>query len=111
MPRLTREEILAADIPEREVEVSEWGGSVLVRGMSAGERLRIMEQITDDSDEIDLQEAQLMAMIHGVVDPEFSRDDIEVLNNLSSAAIDKITTAYLELSGVQTEDLQEARKN
>lgn len=113
MARLTRENILEAkDIPEAEVEVKEWGGSVLVRGMSVADRTKLLKAISDPkTDKVDPEKASLYAFVVGVVEPKFIEQDYEALKEKSAAAIDRVTKEFLTLSGVDTGAVAEARKN
>jgi hypothetical protein len=47
---LTADQILASPIPVREVEVPEWGGTVLVRSLSPRARIAIIEVLHADRD-------------------------------------------------------------
>lgn len=111
---LTREEIRSVDdLPEEIVEVPEWGEGVgvVVRGMSARERIDFFQRNKAPDGQIDLSKAMLEAPLLGVKEPELEPGDIEWLAEKSGAAIDRITRAWLRLSGIGDEALVEARKN
>lgn len=115
---LTREAILAADDkPTRTVAVPEWGGSVIVRSISAAER-----------DEF--EEAQLAARKDGRVLPRqvrarmvaisvigadgralFSEADIEALGQRSVRAMDRVMAAVQELNALDDKDMEELAGN
>lgn len=49
MVRLSRDQVVSSTrFPEVEVDIPEWGGSVLLRGLSIGERERINREHTDE---------------------------------------------------------------
>src|SRR3990167_873470 len=110
---LTREAIIAAaDITDEIVEVPEWGGAVKVRGMSVADRTALLEKIIDEKTEkIDPEKATLVAFIVGVVEPKFTEADFPALRQKSAAALDRVTAAFLKLSGIDTKALASARKN
>lgn len=118
--RLSRDDILKAEDRKAEkVDCPEWGGSVLVRGMSGRER---------DAFEISLQEqrgnhppvrnlANLRAKIVSrcVVDEEgnrvFSDADAAALGDKCAAPIDRIFDAASRLSGLGEQDVKEMAAN
>ena len=53
---LTVEDILSApDLPEKEVHVPEWGGSVRIRGFSKATQQELRRQATGPSGELDTE--------------------------------------------------------
>lgn len=113
MVRLTREDILAAvDLPEEIVDVPEWGGSVLLKGLNVEQALEMLEKITDPkTDKVNVEKATLYAFLVGVIEPKFTEADLPVLKQKSMAAVKRITDAFTQLSGLNTTAVQEARKN
>ena len=111
---LTREEILASrDCPTEVVPTPEWGrgGAVKVQGMSVAQRTSLLSRIRDSkTGEIDAEKASVVAFIEGVVEPKFSMGDYEALRQKYAGAIDRVTKKFLELSGLETRALEEARK-
>lgn len=111
---LSRDEILAVnDCRTVEVQVPEWGGSVLVRVMSGRDRDRFEFMVQKDKDagkSIDNFRAKFCASI--VCDEQgkalFSEADIEALGNKSAAALDRILTRGLELAGMDQGALDQA---
>lgn len=97
---LTKEQILSSqDRPTKEVEVSEWGGSVLVASMSGADRDRFELSMKDE--ELHNIRARLVALT--VVDESgdriFTDKDITALGKKSAAALDKVFSAARELNG------------
>jgi hypothetical protein len=119
MPYLTRDQILAAKLPEAvEVDVPEWGGTVLVRGMTGKERAdyvattvltRGRQTVTDWSN--------LQAKLVGrcIVDEDgkrlFADADIEELGNQSAAALERVFDVAAKASGLSNEDMEQLAGN
>ncbi len=110
--RLTRESILgAADLPQREVDVPEWGGSVLIRAMTGGERDRFEAAWKQDpSSDIRarLAQATLCDETGSLI---FGSQDIPSLSAKSSKALDRIFAAATVHNGITDKDVEELRKN
>ena len=118
MKRLSRELILGTDdLMTKVVEVPEWGGEVVVRGLRGRERdefeASIMErrgrQMVPNTANI---RAKLVVLccIDEEGKPLFNRADVEQLGEKSGAPIDRIYEVAAELSGMtdtQTEELVE----
>jgi hypothetical protein len=113
---LTREAILgAADLPAEEVEVPEWGGVVVVRGLTGEGRdefeasTTVVRGTTIARDTANIR-AKLVS--HCVIDPGtgepmFTRQDVDALGKLSGAALNRVWAVACRLSGMQ-EDEEEA---
>lgn len=117
--RLSKDDILKADdVRTEEVEVPEWGGSVLVRGMTGEERdefeasmlVRRGDQMIPDTWNT---RAKLIARC--VIDddgtPLFTRQDVDALGKKSGAALDRVFDVASRLSGLRPEDAKEAAEN
>lgn len=109
-----RDKILAAeDIPSETVEIPEWGVELLVKGMTAGDRLLLMQNAYDQA----TQQVNMAIVYPDVVvacayDPKsgesvFSDSDKPELMNKSSAAIERLASVGLRLSGIG-KDAQDA---
>ncbi len=122
MSYLARADILGApDLPTREVPVPEWGGVVLVRGLTAAERDEYEISLIDITasttgrmvPRVDNMRAKLAA--RGIVDESgnrlFSEADIEVLGTKSATALDRVCDAIRELSGLGPKAAEEALGN
>ena len=106
MKRLSRDDILnAKDIEQKEVEVKEWGGSVLVQTLSARRRSDIMDSCMDDKGKLIITKLYPALMIAGCVEPKLQKADVEVLNEKSSKAIERVCKVIMELSGIAEDDL------
>lgn len=128
MALLSKDAILSADdLESKEVEVPEWGGSVIVKAMSgeerdafensltkrrpviAGPRKGEMETIPDTSN----VHAKLVART--IVDPDgarlFNDGEIVALGKKSAAALQRVWDVAAELSGIGADAAEDAEGN
>jgi hypothetical protein len=116
---LTRDQIMAAqDIETVEVDVPSWGGSVLVRGMTAAERGKYMAAMMEQRGKhqiVRVQEAQVRLCAMCMVDAEgkrlFGDGDVPALASKAAAALQPVYEAAARLSGLTDEDVEELTKN
>lgn len=110
MALLSRDQILdAVDLKTEEVQVPEWGGSVLVRGLNGTERdayengLIRMEGQSAKSNLLNMR-AKLVALC--LVDEKggrlFADTDIRALGRKSAAALERVYEVAARLSGLAT---------
>lgn len=110
---LTREQILnATDMRTAEVDVPEWGGTVMVRAMTGLERDAFEESITGKN-KVSIR-AKLASM--AICDPEtkafiFTAADIEALGQRNFAALNRVCDAASNLSALTPEDMEKLEKN
>lgn len=122
---LTRDAIASAqDITTEEVFVPQWGGSVLVRGMTGDERNAYESQIVKEvpagnrmarragqtTTEVIRDEIRARLIVWCVVDsdgkPLFTEADIPMINKKSAAALELIVDAATRLSGMDDGDVE-----
>ena len=120
---LNREAILNADDLKTEtVNCPEWGGSVIVRGLTAGERDKWEASLYSTekrggSFEVVAHKENIRAkfIAASVVDEKgkllFSAGDIEALSRKSAAPMDRLFAAAQRLSGMTDADVEELEKN
>lgn len=122
MAFLSRDQILGCnELQTEEVNVPEWGGSVLVRAMTGLERDRFESSImnTQGGKSPTLKYENIRAKLaqKTIVDPVdmrtpmFTEGDIDALGKLSAVALDRVFTAAQRLSGLTSEDVDEMAKN
>ncbi len=119
MARLTRDLILAApDIRTEEVNVEEWGGSVLVRGLTGAERdayEATVVTLRGKRRELNLANVRAKLCALCIVDDAgqrlFSDADIAKLGEKSGAALQRVFKVAQQLSGLSDEDVEELSKN
>jgi hypothetical protein len=116
---LGKDAILAADdIQTQRVEVPEWGGDVMVRGLTgqqrdaweAGLSVRRGKQLVPDMRNF---RARLVVMC--VVDETgaevFGLGDVDALSGKSGAALDRIYDVAARLSGISENDVEDLTGN
>ncbi len=112
-----RDTILSAqDIPSEELHVKEWDVTVLVKGMSAGERITLMQNAYDQqTQQVNMAAVYPDIVVSCVHDPDsgdaiFTTADKDALMSKSSAAIEAIAAVGLRLSGIGSDEQDEAGK-
>lgn len=112
---LLRKEILEKDdIIAEDLEVSEWGITIEVRGMSSKERAKLLKASTIDGT-VDMVRWFPDLIIATVYDPEtgekvFERADRDAVNAKSGAAIAAIAEVAARLSGLGETDVEIAKE-
>ena len=100
-----REDILKADdLGYEDVDVTEWGETIRVRGLTAGEAERFGKEITQgDADDV---MARLLVRVLTSLDGKriFADEDAEALSGKNAKVIRRLFDKAQELSGVD-EDL------
>ncbi len=116
---LTREQILnATDMTTETVAVPEWGGSVLVRGLTGIERDRFEQDSVKGKGSdarINLINMRARLVAASIVDEGgkrlFGSGDIELLGNKSAAALTRVFNVAQRLSGFTQDDIKELTQN
>lgn len=119
MTILTREQILQAnDIITETISVPEWGGEVLVRGLSGSQRDAFEDATLDQkgkSRRVILANIRARLCALSIVDENgkrmFTDEDVRALGRKSAAALDRVFSAAQRLSGLSDEDVEELAKN
>jgi hypothetical protein len=110
---LTREQILAArDVATEVVDVPEWGGAVMVRGLTGRARDGIEARFTDSKGRLDLGRSGDFRAAYAavaIVDEHgallFSDGDVAALGEKSSVALQRVFDVAVRLSAVRQEDV------
>lgn len=116
---LTKDQILDADdLQSQVVPVPEWGGSVLIRGMTGIERDAFEESLLKGkgkNTKVNMQNIRAKLVAHSVVNGDgermFSDADVRALGQKSAAALDRIFDVAQELSGITKADVEELAAN
>ena len=122
---LSRDTILAKnDVQTEEVEVPEWGGSVLVRGMSGTEREAFEKARTREvpsgnrnarragqtTTEFSRERLRAGLVCACAVDERgnrlFTTEDLPALNDKSAAALERIVDVAMRLSGMDNNEIE-----
>lgn len=117
MALLNKDQILKAkDLKTEEVSVPEWGGEVLVRGLTGQGRDSFEMKIglaRKSGKTIDDFRSSLVARC--LVDEEgerlFTDKEVEQLGRKSGAALDRVANVIKELSGMNEGDTKEAAED
>jgi hypothetical protein len=119
MALLNRDQILQAqDIARESVAVPEWGGEVLVRGLTGQERdayeATIM-RLNGTNAQMNLMNARAKLVARSVIDESgerlFGDDDVALLAKKSAAALERVFNVAQRLSGLSKSDMEELSKN
>lgn len=109
---LNRDSILKADdLPREEVQVPEWGGSVLVRTMSGSERDRFEANHLKNPDRDVRARLAVATVCDEAGKPLFSEADVATLGTKSAAALDRILPVAMKLNGIGKRDIEELEGN
>lgn len=112
---LSRDAILASDHrPTETVPVPEWGGDVIVRGLSGAERdayeAGIMSIRPDGKQHVNLRNLRARLVVMSCVDESgnrvFREDDAGAVGDLSAVALDRVFAVARRLSGLSEDDVQ-----
>ena len=120
MPALTRTQIqTASDIKTERVDVPEWGGYVIAKAMTGFEREQFEQMVAqpgaDGKVQISYKQMRITAVIACAVDDNgahiFTDADRDWLNNKSGAALDRVASVILRLSGISQGATETAVEN
>src|SRR5690606_29981972 len=119
MALLSRDAILQAqDLPTERVEVPEWSGEGIVRGLTAAERDQFEQSIVETRGKdarVTLRNVRAkLVTLRGVGDEGqrlFKGDDAELLGRKSAVALSRIFEVAQRLSGLRPEDVEELAGN
>jgi hypothetical protein len=113
--RLTREQILGTDdIATELVEIDKWGGHVIVRELTAGERNKVGTQSHKSGGTLPEDFFPMIAswvMIGKDGQPLFKKSDAFELGKKSWTAIENVVSVALRLSGMTEESANELGKD
>ena len=113
-----RDKILAAqDIPSETLDIPEWNVEVLVKGMTAGDRITLMQNAFDQTtQQVNMSIVYPDVVVSCVFDPAtgepvFTEADKSAILAKSSAAVEKIANVGLRLSGIGKDEQDAAGKD
>lgn len=114
---LTVEEIFAAkDIEEIFVPVPQWGGAVKIRTFSRKQVAEMTRRATSKDrhtgkDVTDNEMLEALTFTEGVIQPRFTLEDYEKLQDKSIAALLTVIKAINKASGLSEDAVQDAAKS
>lgn len=113
-----RDKILnAKDIKEEKVAVPEWDVELLIKGLNGKDRADLMSSCIDmKTGSMDFEKLYPGLIISTAHDPEtgekvFDATDRDMLNTKAGGALEKVAQVAMKLSGLNPEQLDEAKKN
>ncbi len=117
MATLTLDQFLSPPtLPEEDVEMPELGGSVRIRALTKAEHQAAMKESTlqyntkdGQKGDLDRQRFELVMVVHSMVEPQITLNDIIKLRQLPLAAIERLQHAVLRINGLSPEAQQAAR--
>lgn len=116
---LSKELILQAqDIQREEVDVPEWGGVVLVRGLNGKQRDALESSMIEGKGKnanVNLVNLRAKLVARSIVDEDdtriFDDADIPALAEKSAVALNRVYEVAQRLSGITKDDVDELTKN
>lgn len=119
MAILSKDDILRAeDLPRELVDVPEWGGAVMVRGLSASERDAFEASIVElrgKDRRIHLENIRAKLASLTICDEQgnrlFSDSEVTALGKKSAQAVQRVFDVAQRLSGISETDVEELAKN
>ena len=116
---LTRNAILEVDdLGLEELEIPEWGGYIMVSGISAKQRDILESSIlkSQNSQNVNIEDLRAQLVCMTARDEEGTllfnaKKDLNEVNKKSSRAIDRIFAKAQKMSGMTKEDVDELTKN
>lgn len=112
-PRLSLRDIIdAQDLAERELEVPEWGGNVLLRELSLAEieAVRARARELSGGGEIDDTHFALNLVAATMADPDLTPEQAALLGEKSNAVLQRVLVEVLDLNGLGEELKQIAER-
>lgn len=104
------EQALSANAPvTEEFLVKEWGGTVVLRGLSKLEVNEIRTLHLEGSD-LDVNSYEKDVTIAGLVDPKITSDQYDLLAEGSAGTLEKIFAKIVEISKMGKGDLKQVQK-
>lgn len=119
MPLLSKKDIIAvSDIKKEEVEVPEWGGSVMVYGLTGKQRGELEASVMEMNGQtqvMHLQNLKVMMCSLTLRDENgkrmFDTDEIGELGAKSAQALERIFEVAQRLSGMAPAEMENIAKN
>lgn len=99
----------ANDINSKLVDIPEWDLKLKVIGLSAGARSRMASRFTTGDGTIDMEKLYPELVIATTVNPDndepvFTKNDVDLINQKSAKAIERLAEAARVLSGFGDEE-------
>lgn len=107
---LSAEAILAVnDLVEEVVEVPEWAGAVRVRAFTKALQQQMREEARIGG-EVQNDRLEILMLIYGMVEPQFTPEQCELLRRKHAGALDRVLDRILTISGLKAEAVEVAKR-
>ncbi|MBT9177529.1 MAG: hypothetical protein DDT20_01863 [Firmicutes bacterium] len=104
--------LMSPDLGVKIIEIVEWGGSVVVRGMTKREQQQLRKQAVDSlTGQIDADRMEILMLAHCLAEPKITIEQAEQIALKSASAFDKVLTAIMDVAGLSEAVQQEALKS
>ncbi len=101
-PILTAEALLGApDLPEKTIDVPEWGGAVKLKALNAGQWRDVRERAKRPDGELDQDHYNAHFLIEAMVEPRIGADQFGQLMAKNPLVIMRLSAEALALSDMQ----------
>lgn len=101
-PMLTADQLLAApDLPEKTVDVPEWGGQVKLKALNAGQWRDVRQRAVKPDGDIEPQAYDAHFLIEAMVEPKLSPEQFGQLMQKNPVVITRLTAEALALTNVK----------
>jgi len=115
---LSRDDILgAADLTPAEIEVPEWGGTVFIRPLTAGERgewetfLSAGKGKNEDMLKVSRAMLAMLTLCDATGARLFTESDLDALMAKNATALERIAYAAMKLNKLRPKDIADLAKN
>lgn len=113
--RSLRDKILSSRLPSELVYIEEWGGEVLVIGMTGAQRDEIDRMAMNAKGAAGMQNLRSIIARMCVHDPQtrqalFTREDEGLIGELSGSALDSVLECAQRLSGIGADAVDREKK-
>ena len=106
MGYLSFTEIMESTLPEADIEIPEWGGTVKVRAITGAEVARAKSKATNPrSQDLDEIKFNALLMVAGCVEPAFPpASEEQLMRQIAAGPVARIAARIIELSGLGDQD-------
>lgn len=116
MAALTRDQVLEAeDVRREEVEVPEWGGTVLISSMNGRARDAWEQSLIGDKGKVNTENVRARLVAYTAVDEGgnrlFTEADVDRLGQKSAAALERLCKVAQRLNRLTEQDMEEVKGN
>ena len=99
MKRLTTDDIKSLpNVPTQELKIDAWEVSIVIQGITKAMQIELGEML--DKEELSAFDYQKQLLLHCVVEPKLTLDDIDNLYEKDANVVDLIFASINELNGI-----------